>query len=295
MNKAIFVILVAFGAGTYADKDDKRWVWSGNGRSNENARNYNGGGVTVVRPQTKYNVYEDNDYRPNAPINGDYFTPNVINQGSLVLNERPPLYENRPPVSGVGFLPENRPGGVYNNINRPSYGGSGPYIPEGDESPGILTGPVPSWVKEGPFKEFDKCKCTEKFNCNSPGISYGHCDTGKSYCCYSTKKLQGGPLPSKPVHSIENGILVGPGGPVDPIPGVASFNKPPKQFGGAGYYRPGGFQGQYNNHGSNYAGIRGEPNEYSPANGILVGPGGPYDRPGAGFLEARSGIASKKA
>lgn len=47
------------------------------------------------------------------------------------------------------------------------------YYPQGGQGgPGILTGPVPSWVPQGPFKNFDKCKCTERFNCPSPGISY---------------------------------------------------------------------------------------------------------------------------
>lgn len=57
----------------------------------------------------------------------------------------------------------------------------------------------------------------------------------------------GGPIPSRPVHSPENGILVGPGGPVD----YPSPARPPiyhqKPIGGFG-----------NN-----------------GNGVLVGPGGP--------------------
>lgn len=68
-----------------------------------------------------------------------------------------------------------RPGGVYggqNNINAGYGPGQGTYYPNEGPAPGILTGPVPSWQQQGPFKEFDRCKCAEKFNCNSPGISY---------------------------------------------------------------------------------------------------------------------------
>lgn len=60
-----------------------------------------------------------------------------------------------------------RPGGVYGNGANVAggYGNGGQY-------PAILTGPVPSWAQEQPIKDFDRCKCAEKFNCNSPGISY---------------------------------------------------------------------------------------------------------------------------
>jgi len=150
---------------------------------------------------------------------------------------------------------QNQPGGVYGGSPvRPTYGAQEPYYPQ-ETNPGILTGPTPSWVREGPIKNFDKCKCSEKFNCNSPGISYGHCDVGKQYCCYSTKKEFGGPVPSKPVHSIENGILVGPGGPIDPIPGTINYPRPPKLPPNQ-LYRPGGFHNGavgfdgFNNHAS---------------------------------------------
>lgn len=67
-----------------------------------------------------------------------------------------------------------RPGGVYNQ-GAGIYDGYG----HGGQHPGILTGPVPSWVKESPIKDFDKCKCAEKFNCNSPGISYVYISTSR--------------------------------------------------------------------------------------------------------------------
>lgn len=61
------------------------------------------------------------------------------------------------------------------------------------------------------------------------------------------------------MHSIENGVLVGPGGPLDPIPGANNYPRPPKQVGG-GFYRPGpsGYQGQPGNFG--VGGHRGKEN-----------------------------------
>lgn len=43
---------------------------------------------------------------------------------------------------------------------------------------------------------------------------------------------------------------MGPGGPLDPIPGANNYPRPPKQV-GAGFYRPGssGYQGQPGNFG----------------------------------------------
>ncbi|KAK9884347.1 hypothetical protein WA026_005297 [Henosepilachna vigintioctopunctata] len=103
--------------------------------------------------------------------------------------------------------------GGYGQGGRPF--GRPQYNPNDPREPGILTGPIPSWVQEKPFKNFDTCKCTESFNCRSPGLSYGHCDVGKKYCCYNRNKIEelGSDFPSRPVHSPENGILVGPGGP----------------------------------------------------------------------------------
>ncbi|XP_066262123.1 uncharacterized protein [Euwallacea similis] len=253
------LLAVTLGA-CVADRDDKKWVWNQSGRS-ANARSF-------TNPiNSRYNVFEEVDeYQPQG-------ANNLFNsaQNSALANQRPPL---PPPVAGLEFLPEERPGGVYGGTApfKPAYGGLGPYRPEASAP---LTGPVPSWVQEGPIKNFDKCKCAEKFNCNSPGISYGHCDVGKQYCCYSSRKDFGGPIPSRPVHSLENGVLVGPGGPIDPLPGgINNFGgRPNKQVGLYGAGRPEGFGAA--------GGIRGQ-NEYSPANGILVGPGGPLDGFGLG-------------
>ncbi|RZC36747.1 uncharacterized protein BDFB_006923, partial [Asbolus verrucosus] len=219
---------------------DKRWVWDDNSRDYSTSRlNYDREG--------RYEVFEgERPYRPphyNAE-NQNYYGPE--------------------------YRPIPRPGGVYGGASSGHYGQGHPHYPEeSGAEPEILTGPVPSWVKQGPYKDFDKCKCTEKFNCNTPGISYGHCDVGKQYCCYATKKLGqiGGPAPSRPVHSIENGILVGPGGPVD-VPKPGGFNRP----------RPGGFGLGGGAGRGEYGPISHRP-VHSVENGILVGPGGPFDRP----------------
>ncbi|KAH0808884.1 hypothetical protein MTP99_006201 [Tenebrio molitor] len=239
---SIHVFFLALCASSFA-KDDQKWVWGDNNRDQTNGR------LNFDR-ESRYEVYENqHPFRPSS------YEPHY---------ERPQS-QHRP-----DFTPTHRPGGVYGGVSSGSYGQGHPHYPsEGHES-GILTGPVPSWVKEGPFKNYDKCKCTEKFNCNTPGISYGHCDVGKQYCCYSTKKQDqiGGPLPSRPHHSIENGVLVGPGGPVD-VPRPGGFNRP----------RPGGGFGLGGER--EYGPISNRP-VHSIENGILVGPGGPFDRPVGG-------------
>ena len=80
----------------------------------------------------------------------------------------------------------------------------------------------------------------------SPSISQGHCDVGKQYCCQGRKV---GPPPSRPVHSSQNGILVGPGGPID-APNRPQQSKYPIR--------------------ETYDG-----SPYGGHNGVLVGPGGP--------------------
>ncbi|EFA08446.1 uncharacterized protein LOC103313770 [Tribolium castaneum] len=239
-----FVPLIALCALSLA-KDDKKWVWG------DNRRDQTSGRVNFDR-EGRYEVYEPQQFRPSE----NYY-------------ERP----------HIQYRPTNRPGGVYGQIGG-TYGQGHPYSPE----TGVLTGPVPSWVKEGPYKNFDKCKCTEKFNCNSPGISYGHCDVGKQYCCYSTKKSDqvGGPLPSRPQYSAENGVLVGPGGPVD-VPRPGGFNRP----------RPGGGFGLGGER-VEYGPISNRP-VHSPENGILIGPGGPFDRPAGGRPGVGGGYGLRRA
>ncbi|KAJ8984169.1 hypothetical protein NQ317_017822 [Molorchus minor] len=258
MSKTVILsigLICSISSLSQAEVDGKRWVWDDNNRNE--ARN-------------RYQVFEDEPYN-EAPL-------------------RPQLTENERPYNPT--LNE-RPGGVYGSGSLGNGYGEGQsqsstnYFPQQRPPPGILAGPVPSWVKQGPIKNFDRCKCAERFNCNSPGISYGHCDVGKQYCCYSTNKNEqlGGPIPSRPVHSIENGILAGPGGPVDPIPGVNVPHRP-SVLGGprpGGYLRPSGSYGlrpSGGGFGITPSGTLG--NTYSANNGILVGPGGPYDRPHLG-------------
>ncbi|KAB0791925.1 hypothetical protein PPYR_03725 [Photinus pyralis] len=189
-------------------EDDEKWVWKKNDAS------------------ARYSVVEDGpgshdfDRLPNRPAG-------IHHQGAG-FPDRP--FQSRP---GHGFVANERPGDYY-----PPRPGSGP---------GILTGPIPSWVREPPFKHYDKCKCAVRFNCNSPGIAYGQCDVGKQYCCYNSNKdgVLGGPLPSTPIHSPENGVLVGPGGPFDYPDRPRPPYQGPNSFGGGG------------------------------GAGVLVGPGGP--------------------
>ncbi|XP_063930031.1 uncharacterized protein LOC135142276 [Zophobas morio] len=236
-----FALLLALCAISIA-KDDQKWVWGDNHRDESSGRlNFDREG--------RYEVYEhEHQFRPSEQY-----------------------YEHayRPEINHI-----NRPGGVYNGATSGNYGQGHPHYPTDTDNPNpaVLTGPIPSWVKEGSFKNYDKCKCTEKFNCPAPGISYGHCDVGKQYCCYATKKQDqiGGPPPSRPHHSIENGILVGPGGPVDvPRPGGFRPVRPGSGFGLGG----GGGRGEYGPGPINNRPV------HSPDNGILVGPGGPFDRP----------------
>lgn len=131
-----------------------------------------------------------------------------------------------------------------------------------------------------PFKQFDTCKCTEKFNCRSPAISYGHCDVAKSYCCYNKHGgVQISQPPSRPIHSPENGVLVGPGGPTGII-GRPGGHVGPIGGGGAAFL-PGGRPGR-----PGYAGVFGGfggvggGGGYGGNNGVLVGPGGHNQRPG---------------
>lgn len=80
----------------------------------------------------------------------------------------------------------------------------------------------------------------------------GHCDVGKQYCCSNKKGVVGSLPPSRPIHSPENGVLVGPGGPFDgPVHGRPGHYRPRPPFGNPGF-----------------GAIDKDP-------GVLVGPGGP--------------------
>ncbi|KAJ8917288.1 hypothetical protein NQ315_002306 [Exocentrus adspersus] len=250
---ARLALFCSLALATVADRDGKRWVWEDNHRSESRHR----------EADPRYEVFENSDLDYNQPPNRPFFGGGGGGGGGV--KPLKPLAPNERPGGVYGGLDDLDAG--YGELQSPSY-----YPEEVAGGAGILTGPVPSWMKEKPFKNFDKCKCTQRFNCPSPGISYGHCDVGKQYCCFTVDKNNhvGEPLPSRPVHSIENGILVGPGGPVDPVPGVNVNPRPPRP---GGYPRPG--------HGAGF-GLRpsfSAGNSYSAQNGILVGPGGPVDRP----------------
>ncbi|CAH1961860.1 unnamed protein product [Acanthoscelides obtectus] len=240
-----------FLPSAYGDRSSKQWVWNDNKRESERT-NFNSDSQSDAAG--RYDVYEDS--RLFAPNNRPLYTE--------VLPPRPP------PV-----IPE-RPGNLYLDNNQGSYGlGAGSYHVTNGVAQGVLTAPLPNQV---PHQELDRCKCTQKFNCQ--GIAYGHCDVGKQYCCYSSNhvKPQVGFQPSVSLNPIENGVLVGPGhfkpgyglengvltGPGRPT--VNTLHRPPIV---------GGF------HGGNRRPLNG--NTYSAANGVLVGPGGPIDRPTYGF------------
>ncbi|CAG9862143.1 unnamed protein product [Phyllotreta striolata] len=226
-----------------AENAEKKWSWGGEDR--EKGRS----DVLSEEASGRYAVIENDDYYPSGGSSFGQYNPN-----------------HNPGISRPPNVPIN---GIYDANNQLYGAGHSQY------RPGAFSGPSPFGQPGGPFKEFDRCKCTERFNCNSPGISYGHCDVGKRYCCYSTSERgqAGGPLPSRPVHSIENGVLVGPGGPA----GGGHFQRPSGDFGGP--VRPGGYRPNRPPGGGGF-GLGGQ-NVYGPENGILVGPGA--NRPNFGI------------
>ncbi|XP_019876332.2 uncharacterized protein LOC109604241 [Aethina tumida] len=294
-------------AAVLGDKDDKKWVWGESGRSSkENLRN------SDSSASARYEVYENENY-PNRPGFQQY-QERPLNDGPF------PTRPLDPGPDGPIFPPNERPGGVYGpqNFENANYGqGHGSYNNVNTYHPedGILTGPVPSWVKQGPIKQFDRCKCSEKFNCNSPGISYGHCDVGKQYCCWSIKKSSqiGGPIPSRPINSPENGILAGPGQERPFGPAERPLGPAERPFGPAERpfvperppnYRPSGRpveETYYPGNPGNTGGYRpGRPfrpsggNIHSLQNGVLIGPGGPFDLPHGGGFGAVGGFGRSK-
>ncbi|KAL3270484.1 hypothetical protein HHI36_021027 [Cryptolaemus montrouzieri] len=261
-NKFTIGLLFTFSVSTFAK--DGKWVWNDNSRSNRGRNADEDGFRREKSANPRYDVYENQDYEPNVQFNDRPLFPGPglnVNRPLLPQPEYPnrPI-NNRPIYPGPGFVGPHRPGGVYGNNQFPQGGyGQGGALgrPDVHGDQGILTGPIPSWVQQGPFKNFDTCKCTERFNCRSPGLSYGHCDVGKKYCCYNRNKIEdlGSDYPSRPVHSPANGVLVGPGGPVD------GFSRPGGEFArpGNGFGRPG---------------LIGTRPGFGVQNGVLVGPNG---------------------
>nr|XP_022910383.1 uncharacterized protein LOC111421455 [Onthophagus taurus] len=202
--------------------------------------------ITLLLP-TKSNCERDewiwkknNDEGTSRKIGSKYeiYEPNLEGNGP----ESPDVIPFRP-----GQL--NRPGN-YDPQREPS--------PHGTERHDVLVGPS---YGRGPFEYVDKCSCTERFNCR--GLAYGHCDVGRQYCCEGRRS---GLPPSRPIHSPENGILVGPGGGGVPHP----FHHGNRGGYGRGDYdgevlvRPGGPTG--------HLGRPGKGSGFGLENGVLAGP-----------------------
>ncbi|KAF2881339.1 hypothetical protein ILUMI_24838 [Ignelater luminosus] len=170
-----FVLLVTALFVTLAiSEDDSKWVWKSGNRRSEDIKD------SSSSANPRYQVFEGGP----PPRPGGFRPPPDFDRPSRPIGiHQEPGFPDRPFPDRPLFVPNERPGGI-----RPPGGfpPGEPLRPHPDE--GVLTGPVPSWVKEPPFKNYDRCKCAEKFNCNSPGISYGQCDVGKQYCCFHSKK-----------------------------------------------------------------------------------------------------------
>ncbi|KAL1140186.1 hypothetical protein AAG570_000118 [Ranatra chinensis] len=113
------------------------------------------------------------------------------------------------PPPGVGPLgPLPPPGGrPIGPLPPPGVRPIGPGPPQGVRPPGYYPRPplgpgpdVDSLINDPTY--FEKCTCQPAFNCKQPALIFGSCDVEKQYCC----EKFGTP-----------DVLVGPGGPVDPI------------------------------------------------------------------------------
>ncbi|KAK7598170.1 hypothetical protein V9T40_006405 [Parthenolecanium corni] len=172
--------------------------------------------------RARYEVQELTD--PNTGWSTGQSRPFSIRP--FINRPQPPLLPDRPPVP----LPD-RPPPPY-DYNPQTAGNEQPPIRRQPppQSVGILTGPIPSWEKptlhkNGDPTNFEHCKCSFSFNCKSPGIQFGSCDQGKTYCCYNDLSGKDGQVPptgpnafgSVNVDRYDRGppVLAGPGGPVD--------------------------------------------------------------------------------
>lgn len=108
-------------------------------------------------------VENEGGYAPGGPSNRPFYpsAPYPPSNRPLFTPAQPRFVKIIRPIISRILLDLRRPGGGYGQGFRPGV------------NPGILTGPIPSWEQQRPhLLNFDKCKCAEKFNCNSPGISY---------------------------------------------------------------------------------------------------------------------------
>ncbi|XP_054277720.1 cleavage and polyadenylation specificity factor subunit 6-like [Macrosteles quadrilineatus] len=208
---------------------EDRWIW-GDNRGRDGLR----GEHTVARPLVKGNRASAST---SAPLFQSAGGKNVLSDdpgefgryeifeggngpgGPNELPHRPPI---RPPTQYPGPRPGLPPPPPPLPPKLP------PKLPPGPPPPGtpVLTGPVPSWERPPPPKNgdptsFDTCKCVNSFNCKSPGLQFGSCDVGKSYCCYNNPGFgvyQGSGGPGA-FGNKEAGpaVLAGPGGPIDKL------------------------------------------------------------------------------
>lgn len=112
--------------------------------------------------------------------------------------------------------------------------------PPPNQPPPFRPPPPPSHKPDSDPTHFEKCKCVHAFNCKSPGLLFGSCDTGKKYCCEKT--IHEGRRDFHP-NNEDPEVLAGPGGPIDHIkkpigrpdrPGLGSFGEQPLPNGGYG-------------------------------------------------------------
>ncbi|XP_073995448.1 uncharacterized protein isoform X3 [Rhodnius prolixus] len=221
--------LLAFGAVIQAVLAQEKWVWGSRDNKQGFARDDGKGRYGVYEPEAP-----DEPYRPGV-------RPPPANLPPLI---RP---SGRPPTSHISNLDNNRPltfpnsNNNYNsgiNNNRPSLPDNynnrrptgGQLVPSYPGRPPVAARPPPASPPPlPPFPpktpqhhpenkdptNFEKCKCAYSFNCKSPAILFGTCDSGKKYCC---EKFSA----SRPRGPIDNDqgdplVLVGPGGPFDPV------------------------------------------------------------------------------
>ncbi|XKL64488.1 hypothetical protein PGB90_004574 [Kerria lacca] len=182
--------------------------------------------------------FSDNDYRK-----GRYEVQEIIdaNTGRPFVSIKPRPFVQRPipnrPLTSIQPLPAGTFPPFQNRDNdyNPLFAGNEQHPirrqPAPPQSVGILTGPVPSWEKptlhkNGDPTNFEHCKCSFSFNCKSPGIQFGSCDQGKTYCCYNefTADKDGAVAASNSgfgsaaVDRFDRlpSVLAGPGGPSKP-------------------------------------------------------------------------------
>ncbi|KAK9504618.1 hypothetical protein O3M35_010914 [Rhynocoris fuscipes] len=217
----------------------EKWVWSGrDSKTSVLARDDGKGRYGVYEPEIPDEPYNP-PVRPPPPNLPPLIRPTPRPQPSPVhnININIPHQNNgafqfppspgRPSNNNFNIIDNNRPYPPdFNNNRRPYPTTIGPSYPAGrppvqrpssnGDRPPFTVGIPPKRPEHPDNKDptdFDKCKCVHSFNCKSPAILFGTCDTGKKYCCekFTPQRLRGEDDYTHP------DILVGPGGPIDPI------------------------------------------------------------------------------